>query len=71
MNKKIYISPSMRVDEIKVAQIICTSGLGDTSVPSGGGTSGGSFPNGGDVKHRFEDDFDFGGSDSDWSDGIW
>jgi hypothetical protein len=71
MNKKKYIIPSMRVDEVKVAQIICTSGLGDAQIPSGGGTNGGSFPGGGDAKHRHDDDFDFGGSDSDWGDGIW
>ena len=72
MNKKKYIIPGLTIVEIKNETPIATSNMvnGDSSLVINPGTMGGG--DGGDaVKHRHDDDFDFGGSDSDWGDGIW
>ena len=73
MNKKKYIIPGLTIVEIKNETPIATSNMvnGDSSLVINPNTMG--EGSGGDaVKHRNDDDFDFGGGSSDdWSDGIW
>ena len=72
MNKKKYIIPGLTIVEIKNETPIATSNMvnGDSSLIINPGTMGGG--DGGDaVKHRNDDDFDFGGSTDGWDDGLW
>ena len=72
MNKKKYIIPGLTIVEIKNETPIAGSNNvnGDSLIINPGTMGGG---DGGDaVKHRNDDDFDFGGGSSDdWSDGLW
>ena len=66
MNKK-YIQPRTYVTNVMLQQIIATSDPQVGINKADPGVAPGSF----DVKHRDDDDFDFGGEGGDWSDDLW